>query len=245
MGNWPSISLVLRRIGPCPEDRLVGEQTTQRPPRRRPRRRSGPARAAPGPGCSPRARRRSRLQLGRLHREPVGVGGDHRHLLAAGADQDAGQDRAHVVPRGGAGDQVDGLAPAPRPGSSAGSPSARGTAGSPRPAGVRRWKLEPPLRISTSRSASRSSISTARRGSERATSASRRPGSRTEPAPSTSASSVVSQPELQVGRAERRRRRRGGEQDAGERLGRGPGGDRPGDDESLETSSSRLVVSFN
>lgn len=59
---------------------------------------------------------------------------------------------------------------------------------------IRRWKLELPLRISTSCSASRDSISTAGSPRERTTSASNRPGSRTEPSVSTSASTVVSRP---------------------------------------------------
>ena len=44
-----------------------------------------------------------------LDREAVGVGRDHRQLVALGLDQDAGQDRAHLVARGRAGDPLDRL----------------------------------------------------------------------------------------------------------------------------------------
>ena len=108
MGNWPSISLVLRTIAPALKMAWLRS--------RRPR----PPRAVGGDDPAQLAQRLGRdvglelaadraLQLGALDREPVGVGGDHRHLLAAGADQDAGEDRAHVVARGGAGDQIDRL----------------------------------------------------------------------------------------------------------------------------------------
>ena len=50
-----------------------------------------------------------RLELGVLDAEPVGVGGDHRQRVALGLDEDAGEDRAHLVARGGAGDEVDRL----------------------------------------------------------------------------------------------------------------------------------------
>ena len=69
--------------------------------------------------------------------------------------------------------------------------------------------------------------------SERATSASSRPGRRTEPPPSTSASSVGPQAEVEVGGGERHRALAGLEEDAGERLGRGAGRDRPGDGREL------------
>ena len=45
--------------------------------------------------------------FGPLHREAVGVGGDHRHLVPLDRDQDAGQNRPRLVARGGAGDPVD------------------------------------------------------------------------------------------------------------------------------------------
>ena len=43
-----------------------------------------------------------------LDREAVGVGRDHRQLIALGLDEDAGQDRSHLVARGGAGHALDG-----------------------------------------------------------------------------------------------------------------------------------------
>ena len=75
-----------------------------------------------------------------------------------------------------------------------GSSPASGRLGKSSLGSTRRWKLEPPLRISTSRSDSRSSISTLSSPSERASSARRRPGSRTVPAPSTPASRAVRNP---------------------------------------------------
>ena len=56
-----------------------------------------------------------RLELGVLDAEPVGVGGDHGQRVALGLHQDAGEDRAHLVARGGAGDELDRLAPAAPP----------------------------------------------------------------------------------------------------------------------------------
>ena len=73
------------------------------------------------------------------------------------------------------------------------SPSA-GNFGKSSAGRIRRWKLEPPLRISTSRSDSRSSSWTDSSPSERESSASRRPGRRTEPGPSASASRSVCRP---------------------------------------------------
>ena len=80
------------------------------------------------------------------------------------------------------------------PGIVSGSPSATGTLGKSSAGSVRTWKREPPQRISTSRSDSRSSISTLSSASERTRSASSRPGSRTVPALSTVAASSVRRP---------------------------------------------------
>ena len=91
---------------PCPENRLVGQQAD--------RDLLDPVGGDDAAELAQRAGRDVRLelaadawlQLGGLDREPVGVGGDHRHLLAAGADQDTGEHRPHVVARRGAGDHV-------------------------------------------------------------------------------------------------------------------------------------------
>ena len=69
-------------------------------------------------------------------------------------------------------------------------------------------------------------------GSERATSTSSRPGSTTAPAPSTLPSSADLEAELHVGGAQACLAVRG-DQDPGERLQRGAGGDRAGDDERV------------
>ena len=42
-----------------------------------------------------------------LDAEAVGVGGDHRQPAGIGLQQDAGEDRANLVARGGTGDEVD------------------------------------------------------------------------------------------------------------------------------------------
>ncbi len=125
-----------------------------------------------------------------------------------------------------------------------GSPSALGSFGKSSAGSTRRWKLELPLRISTSRSASRVSISTVSSASERATSASSFPGSRTEPPPSTVASIEVRRPRSRS---------------VADRVTEpSPASSRTPDSawvaarvetaretvESLATSSSRLVVSF-
>ena len=109
MGNWPSISLVLRRTAPAWKIGLVGEQADLHlldvvgg---------DDPAQLAQGAGRDVRLELAADPALERrpLDREPVGVGGDHRHLLAGGADEDSGQNRAHVVLGGRGGDQVDGF----------------------------------------------------------------------------------------------------------------------------------------
>ena len=106
MGNWPSISLVLRTISPALKMawlRCRATETVLDPVGG-----DDPAQLAQRLGRDVRLELAAdrRLQLGALDREAVGIGGDHGHLRAAGADQDPGQDRAHVVARGGAGDQV-------------------------------------------------------------------------------------------------------------------------------------------
>ena len=108
MGNWPSISLVLRTICPCLENGLVAQQRHR--DRLDPVGRDDPAELAQRLGRDVRLELAAdrALQLGALDREPVGVGRDHRHLRAAGADQDAGQHRAHVVARGGPRDEIHG-----------------------------------------------------------------------------------------------------------------------------------------
>ena len=125
-----------------------------------------------------------------------------------------------------------------------GSPSVSAASGSPRPAAPAGGSSRCTLRISTSRSASRVSISTVSSASERATSASSLPGSRTEPPLSTVASTAV-----------RRPRSRSVAESVTEPS---PASIKTPDRawvaarvetaretvESLETSSSRLVVSF-
>ncbi len=75
-----------------------------------------------------------------------------------------------------------------------GSSPASGSFGKSSAGNTLRWKLELPLRISTSRSLSRVSISTVEPASDLETSARSRPGRSTEPSPETSAGSVVVSP---------------------------------------------------
>ena len=135
MGNCPSISLVLRTIAPALKTAWLGSRLT-----------ATSSTPSVGDDAAELAQRSGRdvrlelaadrrLELGRLHRQPVGVGGDHRHLVAAGADQDTGQHRAHVVSRGGAGDDLDRLGHRRAPGSSAAARPRPGTWGSPRRGG--------------------------------------------------------------------------------------------------------------
>ena len=127
-----------------------------------------------------------------------------------------------------------------RPGSSPGV----GSFGKSSAGRTRRWKLELPLRISTSCSDSRDSISTVESASERATSASSRPGSSTEPSVSTSAASVVSRP-MSRSVAESVTRPSAAVRRTPERAWVAARVDTALETiESLETSSSRLVVSF-
>ena len=120
----------------------------------------------------------------------------------------------------------------------------RGSVGKSSAGSTRRWKLELPLRISTSRSASRVSISTVSSASERATSASRRPGSRTEPPPSTVASTAVRRPRSRSV-AERVTEPSPASIRTPERAWVAARVETARETvESLETSSSRLVVSF-
>ena len=82
MGNWPSISLVLRTIAPALKTAWLRQQRdldlldARRPETIRPSSRSARA----GMFASQLAAD-LRLELGALDREPVGVGRDHRHLL--------------------------------------------------------------------------------------------------------------------------------------------------------------------
>jgi hypothetical protein len=125
-----------------------------------------------------------------------------------------------------------------------GSPSSSGNFGKSSLDSVRRWKLELPLRISTSPSLSRSSIVTEESPRERASSATRRPGRRAEPARSTSATSFVFRP---ISRSVARR-----STPFSSALSRIPASAGVAarvetareTTESLATSSSRLVVSF-
>ena len=50
------------------------------------------------------------FELGALHGEPVGVSGDHRHLVALDRHEYAGEHRAGLVARCRTGDPVDGVA---------------------------------------------------------------------------------------------------------------------------------------
>ena len=82
MGNWPSISLVLRTIAPALKTAWLGSRLTatsldaRSAATIRPSSRS--ARAGMFASSSPPI---AALELGPLDGEPVGVGGDHRHLL--------------------------------------------------------------------------------------------------------------------------------------------------------------------
>ena len=108
MGNWPSISLVLRVIAPALKTAWFGSSATETSSTPSAREDAAQLAQRPGRDVGLQLAADPALQLGPLDREPVGVGRDHRHLAAGGGDQDAGQHRAHVVARGGAGDQVDG-----------------------------------------------------------------------------------------------------------------------------------------
>src|SRR3954465_7771266 len=119
-----------------------------------------------------------------------------------------------------------------------------GSCGKSSTGSTRRWKLEPPLRISTSRSASRDSISTVGSASERATSAKRRPGRRIAPPSSTSAPSVVSSPRSRSVAA-RVTRPSSALRSTPERAWVAARVETARETiESFETRSSRLVVSF-
>ena len=80
MGNCPSISLVLRTIAPALKTAWLGSRLT-----------ATSLDAVGGDDAAQLAQRPGRdvrlelaadrrLELGALHRQPVGVGGDHRHL---------------------------------------------------------------------------------------------------------------------------------------------------------------------
>ena len=245
MGNWPSISLVLRRIAPALKTAWLGSRLTV--DLLEPVGGDDPAQLAQRPGRDVRLELAAdpALQLGPLHREPVGVGGDHRHLLAGGADQDAGQHRAHVVARGGAGDQVDGLGQRRRPGSSAarrpllgklrevlGRQDAQVEAASRRCGSRRRA----PPRAARSRPRRRRASGRARRAGGRGGGPSRRSA--------TSASSSVRRP-ISPSVAPARRRLSAALRRIPERAWVAARVETARETiESLETSSSRLVVSF-
>ena len=131
-------------------------------------------------------------------------------------------------------DELDGRGQRRRPGSSAARLPASGRLGKSSAGRVRRWKLEPPLRISTSRSASRSSISTSR-VAERAGELGRAAGRAAGPSRrrSTSASSAVAQPHLDVGRRQRDAVLGSAEEDPREGLGRGASRNGSRDDREL------------
>ena len=98
---------------------------------------------------------------------------------------------------------------------------------------TRRWKLELPLRISTSCSASRDSISTVGSASERATSASSRPGQQHRALVGDVGGEGRLQAHVEVGGGERHAAVGGGEEDSGESLGGGAGRNGSGDDREL------------
>ena len=161
MGNWPVDQPRREDDRPCLENGLVGEQRDRRLARRPRRRGSGPARAAPGPGCWPRSRRRARSPA-RSASPPAGRSRwrpssspcrwrRRRRRSGPGACR-----RARRRGRPGRCSRR-----APWPGSSGPAPRpAGGSFGKSSAGSTRRWKLELPLRISTSCSASRDSIST-------------------------------------------------------------------------------------
>ena len=235
MGNWPSISRVVRRIDPASKTAwLVSSEiaASPAPSEERIRASSRSARAGMLASSSPPS---VGLQLGPLDRQPVGVGGDHRHLAAAGGDEDAGQHRAHVVARGGAGDQLDARFERRRPGSSAAARPRLGelreVLGRQHPqveAGAAAADLDVALGLA------RLDLHASASASERATSASSRPGQQhraRRPRPRRRAS--VSRPRSRSVAREASPVPPGAEQDTGERLGRGAGRDGSGDDREL------------
>jgi hypothetical protein len=98
-----------RREGdrPCLENRLVGEQRDRHLLNTLGGEDAAELAQRPGGDIGVDLAAQLALQLGPFDRQPVGVGGHHRHLRATGGDKDAGQDRAHVVARRCPGDQVD------------------------------------------------------------------------------------------------------------------------------------------
>ena len=109
LGNWPSIRREESATPPARKTawlRGIAISTSRRPRSRSSRASSRSARAGTfaSIGCAS-----ARLELGVLDRQAVGVGRDHRQGRALGLDQDAGQDRAHLVARGRAGDPLDRL----------------------------------------------------------------------------------------------------------------------------------------
>ena len=146
------------------------------------------------------------LELRVLDGQAVGVGCDHRQLLALDLDEHAGQDRPHLVTRRGAGHALDRLGQRRRRAGSLPHPPPRAGAGNPRRAACFRWKRASPAVSSTSRCSERSSSVTSPSGRLRATSTSRRPGSSTVPSRSICAESTVQRnTHLHIGSAERER----------------------------------------
>ena len=231
MGNCPSISLVVRRIAPAWKTAWLASSETaasSTPSEERMRPSSRSARAGILASISPPS---SFSELGPLDRQAIGVGRDHCHLRAAGGDEDAGQDRAMSSRE------------AARATSSMLAPSS--FAGSFRPGPRRARELREVLggedvQVEAGaaaadlhvRSDSRDSISTVGSASDRATSASSRPGSSTDPGDHVGGEGRL-EPEVEVGGGKRHAALGGGEEDTGERLGRGAGRDGPGDDREL------------
>ena len=174
----------------------------------------------------------SRLELGPLDREPVGVGRDHRHLGAAAATKTP-VSTGRMSSREAARATRSMLGRAPRPASQVGSPAAAGSFGKSSAGSTRRWKLRAAaVDLDVVLGLARLDLHLAS-PSERATSASSRPGRRAVPSSSTSASSVVSQAEVEIGGGERQLAPAGGEENAREGLGGGAGGYGSRDDREL------------
>ena len=195
MGNWPSISRVVRTIAPAWKTAwLVSSETVDLLDALR---REDAAQLAQRPGRDVGLELAAELalELGPLDREPVGVGRDHRHLRAAGGDEDAGQHRPHVVARGGAGDQVDGSRQRLRRDLQPGSlVRLREASGSPRRAGCAggSWSCRCGSRRRARPRAARSPPS--RRPASARPRPAAGPAAGPSPRSSTSASSVVSKP---------------------------------------------------
>ena len=171
-----------------------------------------------------------RLERGLLDAQPVGVGRDHPQLALRGRDEDAGEHRPRLVPRGRAGDLQRGRRrtrrPAARPRTSA---SGSGNGGKSSVRSVRMWKVALPETSSTSCSAARSSSETVGAG-QRADDVDDQPGRQDDDALAGDLRLERDpQADVHVGGAQLAAIRRRGELDAGQRLDRAAGRGDPAD----------------